>query len=656
MNYIAIILLIIAGMLAAGLMALFLSGPSGPNPLGFSIYLLGVAIFLAMVVMAIAARALYRVRSRGVKGLARMFWGTEREIGVLIQEIGSESDDLVFTALSDLIDLGTASNLPAPYLFSLLDRLQHEEKRSALRRRVIKEIIESDPLTSDAAARSVLETSIVASDRHERADALLAMGCFAAYPEEELSRRFVKLTRDPELVVRVAATHALASMAYDEDPELYGATDLFVRESVPAISVRKAYGMIDSARDCPGVFAVRALGSRKEDEASTLAVAWALSPSLTKDHFRLCVEVLLQKEGYNAKPGGKDLGFPLHVGQANAAKLLGAAAGRFHEICCEDTPSTEWQTAVVGALVSGLRYGQRVPSDPPNPQEYCAWALGMYGARAAEAQSYLLYKAQDDTGLDYLVEAIGRIKTKDVPVREILRFLKGSQSWASGASDKLRRVDVQCLLALVRLGATGDIPQQGHLAMINRLQLDYEKGEVGGRTERLMLEYLGLIGKLDPSWVALSLLEALSKEGNPLRKHALRAIARVARAENCWAAERAEEERLQLESERKTMEAEESAARDLVKTPRVRGLIDELAIIAEKSRFLADLETSEHSKRWGGAAKHFRAREIGEELQRLGGVSLMLEVHKAVTDRVGRYPHASELEWCWHEIDWRWGA
>lgn len=128
---------------------------------------------------------------------------------------------------------------------------------------------------------------------------------------------------------------------------------------------------------------------------------------------------------------------------------------------------------------------------------------------------------------------------------------------------------------------------------------------------------------------------------------------RAARAEK-RAAERAQEERLQLE--RKTMEAEESAARDLVKTPKVRGLINELAIIAEKSRFQAEIETSEHSKRWGGAAKHIRAREIGEELQRLGGVSLMLEVHKAVISRVGHYPHASDLEWCWHEIDWRWGA
>lgn len=139
---------------------------------------------------------------------------------------------------------------------------------------------------------------------------------------------------------------------------------------------------------------------------------------------------------------------------------------------------------------------------------------------------------------------------------------------------------------------------------------------------------------------------------------------RAERAEK-RAAERAKEERPQLERkemeakeqlERKKMEAEESAARDLVKTPRVRSLINELVIIAEKSQFQAEIETSEHSKRWGGAAKHIRAREIGEELQRLGGVSLMLEVHAAVISRVAHYPHARDLEWCWHDIDWRWGA
>lgn len=84
----------------------------------------------------------------------------------------------------------------------------------------------------------------------------------------------------------------------------------------------------------------------------------------------------------------------------------------------------------------------------------------------------------------------------------------------------------------------------------------------------------------------------------------------------------------------------------------VRELIPELVEIGKKEGFLSPQEERNFSSRWGKGNRHIRAYEIGEILNKKGGIELMREVCLTVDSLcIGHIRGSARyLEICWDGI------
>lgn len=81
----------------------------------------------------------------------------------------------------------------------------------------------------------------------------------------------------------------------------------------------------------------------------------------------------------------------------------------------------------------------------------------------------------------------------------------------------------------------------------------------------------------------------------------------------------------------------------------VDALIAELVKIGIKEDFLSEVPGMGYNSQ----CRHIRTRQIGEKLNKIGGLSLMMWVLSRVRRKAGKVP-ASHLEYAWSDIgDWK---
>lgn len=78
-------------------------------------------------------------------------------------------------------------------------------------------------------------------------------------------------------------------------------------------------------------------------------------------------------------------------------------------------------------------------------------------------------------------------------------------------------------------------------------------------------------------------------------------------------------------------------------------LIDELMVIGQKEDYLSVFPGGGYNAQ----CRHLRTRQIGDRLNKLGGITLMVWAFEKIRRRAGKVP-ASHLEYAWAEIgEWR---
>lgn len=80
----------------------------------------------------------------------------------------------------------------------------------------------------------------------------------------------------------------------------------------------------------------------------------------------------------------------------------------------------------------------------------------------------------------------------------------------------------------------------------------------------------------------------------------------------------------------------------------VKKLADELLRIGNTDDYLSERPTPPFNLQ----CRHTRARQIGQRLEEIGGISLMNYVYRSIRKKAGKQL-ASHLEYCWAEIG-RW--
>ncbi len=81
----------------------------------------------------------------------------------------------------------------------------------------------------------------------------------------------------------------------------------------------------------------------------------------------------------------------------------------------------------------------------------------------------------------------------------------------------------------------------------------------------------------------------------------------------------------------------------------VETLLKELLVIGRESDFLSERPGGG----FNGNCRNIRAREIGRRLDEIGGLELMLWVHRQVRKKMGR-AMAEHLEYAWDGVgDWK---